>query len=144
MVRLFIQYKQMDWGRLEGIVILAHCKFHFIREHLVKHPSNNKSIFQRCGERKVNCRTGPCQEVLRNICDDLGQCETKLSLQCSQQGLFLLSVAYLNSIYLSIQYGSQSDAFPLDQNKLSAIHFWTNSRFVVPEGDKAQALTNLS
>ena len=111
MGRLFIQYNQRDWGRLEGIVILARCKFHFIREHLVKHPSNNKSIFQRCGERKVNCRTGPCQEVLRNICDDLGQCETKLSLQCSQQGLFLLSVAYLNSIYLSIQYGSQSDAF---------------------------------
>ena len=57
----------------------------------------------------------------------------------------LVKLSYnLNSIYLSIQYGSQSDAFPLDQNKLSAIHFWTNSRFVVPEGDKAKALTNLS
>ena len=33
-------------GWIEGIVILAHCQFHFLRYHenLEQHPSNNISI----------------------------------------------------------------------------------------------------
>ena len=36
-----------------GIIILARCEFHFIREHenLVEHPSKNKSIVHLEGKK---------------------------------------------------------------------------------------------